>query len=352
MADMNKDFLLELLTTPSPSSMEMAIQKKWIGYVKPFAHEIRTDNAGNAIGILNPDAPFKVLLAGHCDEIGLVINRIDGQGFLYFDKMGGINPKAAVGMKVIILGYQKEIKGVIGVNAQHHGGLRDEFDLEDLFIDCGFRSKEEAEKTVQIGDLAVYDRQPEILQERYVSGRGLDNRTGAFIVAEVLRRLADKDVKVGVYAASTVNEETNMGGAYFAAAGISPTMAIACDVTFATDYPGVNTNKYGDIQLEGGPVLAKGAPINIKINRLLEKAAATLKLDVQYELTPRMTGTDADRMRLTGAGVPIALVSLPLRYMHAPVETASYQDMEEEIELLVEMIASLDGTESLNPLED
>lgn len=352
MADMNKDFLLELLTTPSPSSMEMVIQKKWIGYVKPFAHEIRTDNAGNAIGILNPDAPFKVLLAGHCDEIGLVINRIDGQGFLYFDKMGGINPKAAVGMKVIILGYQKEIKGVIGVNAQHHGGLRDEFDLEDLFIDCGFRSKEEAEKTVQIGDLAVYDRQPEILQERYVSGRGLDNRTGAFIVAEVLRRLADKDVKVGVYAASTVNEETNMGGAYFAAAGISPTMAIACDVTFATDYPGVNTNKYGDIQLEGGPVLAKGAPINIKINRLLEKAAATLKLDVQYELTPRMTGTDADRMRLTGAGVPIALVSLPLRYMHAPVETASYQDMEEEIELLVEMIASLDGTESLNPLED
>lgn len=352
MADMNKDFLLDLLTTPSPSSMEMAIQKKWIGYVKPFAHEIRTDNAGNAIGILNPDAPFKVLLAGHCDEIGLVINRIDGQGFLYFDKMGGINPKAAVGMKVAILGYQKEIKGVIGVNAQHHGGLRDEFDLEDLFIDCGFRSKEEAEKTVQIGDLAVYDRQPEILQERYVSGRGLDNRTGAFIVAEVLRRLADKDVKVGVYAASTVNEETNMGGAYFAAAGISPTMAIACDVTFATDYPGVNTNKYGDIQLEGGPVLAKGAPINIKINRLLEKAAVNLKLDVQYELTPRMTGTDADRMRLTGAGVPIALVSLPLRYMHAPVETASYQDMEEEIELLVEMIASLDGTESLNPLED
>ena len=352
MADMNKDFLLELLTTPSPSSMEMAIQKKWIGYVKPFAHEIRTDNAGNAIGILNPDAPFKVLLAGHCDEIGLVINRIDDKGFLYFDKMGGINPKAAVGMKVIILGYQKEIKGVIGVNAQHHGGLRDEFDLEDLFIDCGFRSKEEAEKAVQIGDLAVYDRQPEILQERYVSGRGLDNRTGAFIVAEVLRRLADKEVKVGVYAASTVNEETNMGGAYFAAAGISPTMAIACDVTFATDYPGVNTNKYGDIQLEGGPVLAKGAPINIKINRLLEKAAANLKLDVQYELTPRMTGTDADRMRLTGAGVPIALVSLPLRYMHAPVETASYQDMEEEIELLVEMIASLDGTESLNPLED
>lgn len=351
MTEMNKEFLTELLETPSPSSREMEIQKKWISYVKAFADEIRTDNAGNAIGMLNPEARFKVLLAGHCDEIGLVINRIDENGFLYFDKMGGINPKAAVGMKVTILGYKQEVKGVIGVNAQHHGGLKDDFDLEDLFIDCGFKSKEEAAASIQIGDLCVYDRKPEILQGRYISGRGLDNRTGAFMVAEVLKRLSERGVKVGVYAASTVNEETNMGGAYFAAAGIQPDMAIACDVTFATDYPGVNKNKHGDVRLEEGPVLAKGAPINIKINQLLEKAADKQNIQLQYELTPRMTGTDADRMRLTGKGVPIALVSLPLRYMHAPVETAAFKDMEEEIELLVEMIASLDGTESLNPLD-
>ncbi|MCC2249455.1 M20/M25/M40 family metallo-hydrolase [Virgibacillus sp. AGTR] len=348
----NQDFLLNLLQTPSPSSSEMEIQKKWIQYVKEFADEIRTDHAGNAIGVLNPDAPFKVLLAGHCDEIALVINRIDDQGFLHFDQMGGINPKAAVGMKVTVLGYQQTITGVIGVNAQHHGGLKNDFSLEDLFIDCGYKTKEEAEQHIQIGDLVVYNTKPEILSDRYVSGRGLDNRTGAFIVAEVLKGLKERGCEVGVYAASTVNEETNMGGAYFAAAGVAPDMAIACDVTFATDYPGVNKNKYGDVRLEGGPVLAKGAPINRKINQWLERAAKQLKMNVQYELTPRMTGTDADKMRLTGKGVPVSLVSLPLRYMHSPVETSSLKDMEQEIELLVTMIASLTGNESLNPLDE
>lgn len=347
-----QDFLLELLQTPSPSSMEMTIQKKWLNYVKGFTDEIITDHAGNAIGVLNKDADFKVLLAGHCDEIGLVINRIDSDGYLYFDKMGGLNPKAAIGMKVTILGYQKEVTGVIGVNAQHHGGIKGDFEVEDLFIDCGAKSKEEIESFVQIGDLAVYKREPELLMERYIAGRGLDNRTGAFIVAEVLRKLAKKDLKVGVYAASTVNEETNMGGAYFAAAGIEPTMAIACDVTFATDYPNVNKNKYGDIKLEAGPVLAKGAPINRKINLWLEQTAKKLEMPVQYELTPRMTGTDADKMRLTGKGVPVSLVSLPLRYMHSPVETVSLKDIEQEIDLLVEFIANMTGEENLNPLED
>src|SRR5699024_964287 len=132
------------------------------------------------------------------------INRIDDDGFLHFDKMGGINPKAAVGMKVDILGYNGRVTGVIGVNAQHHGGLKDGFTLADLFIDCGYKSKKEAMKDVQIGDLAVYKTTPEILHDRYVSGRGLDNRTGAFIVAETLRRLSDTKCEVGVYAASTV----------------------------------------------------------------------------------------------------------------------------------------------------
>ncbi|MBP2076443.1 M20/M25/M40 family metallo-hydrolase [Oceanobacillus polygoni] len=352
MTQINQQFLLELLNTPSPSSMEMEIQRKWISYVKDFADEMRTDNAGNAIGVLNPDAPFKILLAGHCDEIALVINRIDENGYLHFDKMGGINPKAAVGMRVTVLGYNGNVTGVIGVNAQHHGGLKNDFELSDLFIDCGYKSKEEAAKHAQIGDLCVYKTEPEILMGRYIAGRGLDNRTGAFIVAEVLRQLSEKDINVGVYAVSTVNEETNMGGAYFAAAGIEPTMAIACDVTFATDYPGVNKNKHGDITLEGGPVLAKGAPINIKINQMLEKTARKLDMDVQYELTPRMTGTDADKMRLTGKGVPVSLVSLPLRYMHSPVETSSIQDIKQEIELIVTMIADMTGKESLNPLDD
>ncbi|WP_082233523.1 M20/M25/M40 family metallo-hydrolase [Halobacillus massiliensis] len=347
-----KEFLFDLLKTPSPSSMEMVIQKKWMKEIKPFAEEMVTDHAGNAIAVLNPQAEFKILLAGHCDEIALVINRIDERGFLHFEKMGGINPKAAVGMKVKVLTENRTLDGVIGVNAQHHGGLKGDFDLEDLFIDCGAESKEEISQFVSIGDLAVYKREPELLMDRFITGRGLDNRTGQFIVGEVIKRLSKKKLNVGVYAASTVNEETNMGGAYFAAAGVQPDMAIACDVTFATDYPGVNTSKYGDVTLEGGPVLAKGAPINRKINQLLIKSAEALHIDVQYELTSRATGTDADRMRLTGKGVPVSLVSLPLRYMHSPVETASIKDIDEEIDLLVHMIENLTGKESLNPLDD
>ncbi|GAA0349169.1 endoglucanase [Bacillus horti] len=313
---MNKeatDFLVELLQTPSPSGMEMEIQKKWMSYVQGFAHEVKTDMAGNVLGILNPNAPFKVLLAGHSDEIAFVVNRIDEKGFIYFDKVGGISQKLAVGMNVTVLGNEKTITGVIGANAEHHGGIKDGFAIEDLFVDCGAVNREEIEKYIQIGDLIVYKREPEWLMNNRLSGRGLDNRTGAFIVAEVLRQLSDRKLSVCVIAASTVNEETNMGGAYFAGAGVQPSMAIACDVTFATDYPSVNRNKYGDIRLDGGPVLAKGAPINIKINRLLEKTAKQLDMNLQYELTPRSTGTDADKIRYTGQGVPVALVSLPLR---------------------------------------
>lgn len=352
MADTQYDVLMNLLNTPSPSSMEMAIQKKWINYVKDYADEIRTDHVGNAIAVLNPDAPFKVLLAGHCDEIALVIQRIDERGFLFFEKMGGINPKAAVGMRVTVLGYQETFTGVIGVNAQHHGGIKGDFDVEDLYIDCGFQSKEEALHKVQVGDLCVYKTEPEILQDRYISARGLDNRTGSFIVAEVIRKLSEKDLAIGVYAASTVNEETNMGGAYFAAAGIEPTFAIAVDVTFATDYPNVNTKKQVEVHLEGGPVLAKGAPIHRTINQWLEKAAKEKSIPLQYELTPRATGTDADKMRYTGKGVPVALVSLPLRYMHSPVETVSKKDIDKEIDLIVTMLENLTGKEDLNPWSD
>jgi len=347
----NQEFLLDLLRTPSPSGQEVAIQKKWLSYVKPFAHHIETDAAGNVIASLNPKSDFKVLLAGHCDEIAWVVKQIDENGFIRVEKLGGISAKPALGMKVDVLGKTKTLTGVFGVIAEHHGGAKDDFDVEDLYIDCGAKSKREIEDIITIGDPIIYRREPEVLANGRLTGRGLDNRTGAFIVAEVLRNCAEKGVAVGVYAASTVNEETNMGGAYFATSKVKPTLAIACDVTFATDYPGVNREKHGDVKLDGGPVLAKGAPINVKINEWLEEAASRLGISVQYELTPSATGTDADKMRLTGTGVPVALVSLPLRYMHSPVETVSLADIEREIELLTEFLTHLTGKENVNPIE-
>lgn len=347
----SREFLLELLNTPSPSGREQEIQRKWINYAKEFADKIETDNAGNVIGIINPDAKYKVLLAGHCDEIGFIINRIDDRGFLYFSNVGGIRPSLAPGMKVEVLGYKKHITGVIGATPAHFEEEKSKIEFEDLYIDCGAKNKEEMAQYVRFGDVAVYKREPELLLNDRISARGMDNRTGAFIVAEVLRNVAKRNPKVGVYCVSTASEEVGLHGAYDAGAGVNPDMAIICDVTFATDHPGVNTNKHGEVSLDKGPALSIGPAVNAKLNDLIEKAAARLNMNLQYEIYTRATGTDGDKIKFTGKGVPITCVSLPTRYMHAPVETVSFKDMDEQIELLSEMIVGLTGEESLKPVE-
>ena len=351
---MNKEsmeFLIELLKTPSPSGCEQEIQKKYANYIKDYADKIEVDNVGNVIGIINPDAKFKVLLAGHCDEIGFIINRIDDKGFLHFSKVGGLSPNLAQGMKVEVLGYKKHIAGVIGANPAHFSEDKDKIEFGDLYIDCGASSKEEMEQYVRFGDCVVYKREPEILLNDRISGRGLDNRTGAFIVAEVLKNVAGRNPKVGVYCVSTTSEEVNLQGAYGAGAGIAPNMAIICDVTFATDHPGINTDKHGTVDLGMGPAIGLGAAVNIRINDMIEAAAKKLQMKLQYEIYTASTGTDGDKIKFTGRGVPIALVSLPLRYMHSPVETASFKDIDDEIALLSELIISLTGEESLKPVE-
>lgn len=347
---MNRNFLMDLLDTSSPSGMEKEIQLLWLDYMKDFSHKIESDNIGNAYAILNPDADFKVMLAAHGDEIGFMVKRIDSNGFIFLEKLGGISPKIAIGMKIKFLG-KKEIIGVVGANAEHHGGVKENLKINDIYVDCGFKDKESAKKYLNIGDMAVYKRETEILQENRVSGKALDNKTGSFIIAEVMRNLAKENFKIGVYAVNTSTEETNQGGAYFAGSQINPDMAIVCDVTFATDYPGVDTDVNGEFALEDGPVLAKGSPINLKINSELEKSATELGIKLQYELTPRSTGTDADTIKYTGKGVPIALVSLPIRYMHSPVETASFYDIEDEINLLTHFILNLDPKINLNPIK-
>ena len=343
------DFLLELLRTPSPSGSEYRLQRVWLDYVKKFA-KVTTDHSGNAIGILNPDAPFKVLLAGHSDEIGMMVNRIDDKGFVYFSQSGGINPLLLPGLKVEILGYKgKNINGVVGFNRKSDGDAPPKTKCSDFFIDCGFNSGEELKKHIRIGDYVLYRSEPEILNGNRVVCKGLDNKTGAFIVAEILKKLSKRKLKTAVYAVSTTGEETNMRGAHCAGAMIKPDMGIACDVTFNTDTPG-EENKSAEVALDKGPALSIGSPINIKINELIEKAARKLKMPLQLELTPSRTSTDADKIMFSGEGVPVSLVSLPLRYMHSPVEMGSLDDMEKIIDLLVETIAGLTGKEDLRPV--
>lgn len=349
---MNREFLLDLLETPSPSGMIKDIQIKWMEYCKSFADKIETDMIGNVYASVNPDADFKLMLAAHCDEIAFMVSRIADDGYIYFTKVGGISHKIAYGLKLEILGYNGDkVTGVFGANAYHHGGINDKDELSDIFLDCGFSDKKEAEKYVRIGDLAIFKSEPEFLFNDRISSRALDDKTGIFIIAEVLRKLSEESLDICVCAVSNVNEETNHFGGYFAGANLKPDAAIACDVTFATDYPGVSKAKHGDIRLAGGPVLAKGSPINYKLNSFFEKEADERGINLQYELTPAKTGTDADIIALTGKGVPTALISLPIRYMHYPVETAAMKDIEDQIEVMYQTIKKMKKDINLNPLD-
>lgn len=346
---MEHKFLEQLIKTASPSGAEQTIQKKWLDEVKPHAEQVYTDMAGNAVAVLNQAAPFKVMLAGHCDEIAFMVKHIDKDGFIYLAQAGSISPKVALGMRLTILGTQP-MQGIIGVPPEHKGGAKDELKIEDIFIDVGAKSDKELADIITVGDYAVYDVDYTPLCNRRIAGRGLDNRTGAYIVAEVIKALAGEKLNVGVYGVSTVNEETTMGGAYFAAQQIAPSLALALDVTFATDAAGGDPRKDGKVTLGGGPVLSFGSQISRPVNDLLKATAKKHNHALQYELTPSRTGTDADRIRFTGKGVPVALVSLPLRYMHSPSEVVSLDDIEAEIAYLVDFIKDLSGKENLKPV--
>lgn len=340
----SKEFLIKLLNTHSPSGNETELQKVWLNYVANFA-EVKTDNIGNAYGILNPDAKFKVMLAGHCDEISLIINKVDENGHIWFTNCGWINPKMLPGMKVDVIGFTgKTIKGIVSTTAKDNAVA-----VNNCYIDCGFKDDKKLKKMVRIGDYAVYRCEPEIIGDNRLTCKALDNKTGAFIIAEVLRKLSKKKINVGVYSVSTTGEETNSRGAFASASRIKPDMALACDVTFDNEAPGGH-GENAICAIGKGPALSFGSPINRKINELLEKTAKKKKIKYQLELTPDKTHTDADRIMYSGDGVPVALVSLPIKNMHSPVEMADMDDIENTIELIAATIESLTGKEDLRPV--
>lgn len=348
MSSLNLNFLEQLIATPSPSGNEADIQKLWMKEMKKYA-QITTDDAGNVIATLNPSADYGVMFAAHCDEIAFMVKHIDGSGFITVAPIGGISAKPAIGSRVRIYG-KKMIKGVVSVPPEHKGGQKGEIDVDSLTIDTGSKDGKELKKIVSVGDYVIYDLDMDYLQNQNIVGRALDNRTGLFIISEVVKALSKEKIHVAFHAVSTVNEETNQGGAYFAASSLKPKMAIACDVTFATDDPTSNKSKDGEVSMGGGPVLAYGPQVSKKLNEMLKQVAKKCRHDLQFELAPRRTGTDADTIRFTGAGVPVALISLPLRYMHSPSEMVSIKDMETEVALIVDFVKSLKGDENLCPI--
>ena len=334
-------FLKTLLDTPGPSAFEAAPARLWRAEAGSFASQVRADVSGNSLATINPEGRPRVMLAGHIDEIGVMVSHIDDDGFLSFDTIGGWDPQVFVGQRVRLLGRGGPVIGVVGKKAIH---IMDKEDrekaskVEDLWIDIGATNRIEAERHLRIGDPGVLATGVvEFPNDRLVS-RSIDNRIGAFVVLESLRLLAGAaaGLAASVTAVATTREEiaSHGGGARSSAVAVEPDVAIVIDVTHATDYPGIEKRRHGDYRLGGGPVLSRGASVSEVVFELLAAAADAEKIPYTIEAASRDTHTDAEAIFNAHRGVATALVSVPNRYMHSPNEMIALEDLDRTARLL------------------
>ena len=349
---MNKnslDFMKKLLETPSPSGYELPAAKLWRARVKDHVDQLITDVHGNSIAVLNPKAKFKFMLAGHIDEIGLMINHIDDKGFIYTSQIGGMDPALLIGQRVRIITETDEVFGVIGRKAIHQmtpDERNKAVKQEDIWVDIGAKDKKEALKRVAIGDPMVVDVPLRMLDDDKVVSRATDDKAGAFIVAEVMRNLSKKKLNICVAGVATVQEEIGLRGAITSSYSVNPDAGIAIDVGFASDHPDTDPKKIGELKLGEGPNLHRGPNMNATLNKGLFATAKKYKIPYQITANPRGTGTDANAMQLSRGGTAASLISIPNRYMHTPVEMVSIKDMENIIKLLTNFLATHPATKN------
>ncbi len=347
-------FLKALVAAPTPSGYEMPGQKVVRDYMGKWADKVTTDVHGNVYGVLNPKGKIKVQLAGHCDEIGLMIMHIDDKGFLYFSAVGGVNVPLLQGESVVVHTAKGDVYGVIGVKPIH---LMDEKEragsagkINTLWIDIGAKDKKDAEKVVKLGDVATINKGWVPLRNDVISCRGFDDRIGAFVVADVLRALkGGKLGDVAVYAVSTVQEEIGLRGGKTSSDFLKPDIGIAVDVGFATDAPNMDPKMVGEAALGGGPIIHRGANFNHKLFAMIEAAAKKGKIPTQLQPIPRGSGTDANAMQMACNMTAAALISIPNRYMHSPVECIHLGDVENAVALIAAVIKNLPARLDLVP---
>ncbi|MCA9404901.1 MAG: M42 family metallopeptidase [Candidatus Omnitrophica bacterium] len=342
----SKKFLTDLLAQCGPSGFETDIQDVWLKRTKKYADTVRKDVHGNAIAVLNAKADFRIMLAGHCDEIGFIISHITEEGFLYFTAIGGIDAGVIPGSQVQIKTKKGFVGGVIGKRAIHmmtEAERKTSVPLKDLYIDIGAKDRKNALKYVQLGDSAVIKPNFIELQNGLFSSKGCDNRTGAFVVSEVLKILSKSKskLKVGVYSVSTVQEEVGLRGAITSAYAIKPHAAIAVDVGHATDTPDIDRRVHGETFLDKGPILGHGPVINPILGKILIDTADKKKIPYQIRATSRPGGTDTAMIQISREGVATALVAVPNRYMHTAAETCSFNDVANAAKLIAEAILTI-----------
>ena len=337
----NIDFLKKLLDTPGPSGFESAPAKVWREEASKFA-KVRGDVAGNSIAEVNPEGSPTIMLAGHIDEIGVIVTYVDDDGFVYISGIGGWDPQVLVAQRIRFLGPKGDVYGVVGKKPIHliKSEDRDKASkMTDLWVDIGAASKKEAEERLSIGDPGVIDsRTMEFPNGRIVS-RSIDDRIGAFIVLEALRRYAEKPGSAHVVAVATTQEEIAWrgGGALICATCVNPRMALVVDVTFATDHPEISKKEIGEAKLGGGPVLARGSIISPVVFDLLRTTAEKNEMPFAVHAAGRDTSTDADAIHIAREGIATGLVSVANRYMHSPNEMVSVDDLDRTATLLAEV---------------
>ncbi|HXT42147.1 MAG TPA: M42 family metallopeptidase [Candidatus Angelobacter sp.] len=346
MREESLDFLRTLVNTPSPSGHEVRGQRVWLDYVSDFADETFSDAYGNCVATLNKGGSPRLMLAAHADEIAMTVNYINDEGFIYVRKLGGIDAAITKAQRVLIHTRNGAVKGVVGNVAPHLSKMDKERklpEMHDLFIDIGVNSRKEAQKLVAIGDPITLADEFELLRNDLAVARAFDNRIGTFAVAEALRLLGDSKRRLNaeVCAVSNIMEETGLLGARQIAYTLKPDVALVVDVTHATDYPTVSRPRHGDVKIGGGPTLTHGGGNHPEVVTRIEAVAAQKKIHLQHEAQSSTSGTDTDVIFWTRGGIPSALISLPNRYMHSPVEVVSLKDLGKIPELMAAFALSL-----------
>lgn len=342
MTNEQKQFLVKLVNMPAPSGFEEPVQKVWKEEVEKFCPVINKDVHGNLTAVLNQGKENSVMIVGHSDEIGLIINYINDDGFIYVRPIGGVDPSILASHRARILTSKGIITAVIGRTSLHllTQVQRDKkLEIHELWLDIGAKNRKDAEKYVSIGDPVIFGGDFEEMANGTATSRCWDNRIGVYIVAETLRKLAKvKNLKHTVYGVSSVQEETGVWGASNPAYNYKPKAAIAIDVIPCTDQPEISKEKFGLTKLGEGPVITRGVRSNNKLADELTAAAKRKKMKFQIDVDYGYTGTDADPISQSRGGVAIGVVSVATRYLHSSVETLSLKDIDLTIDLLTEFI--------------
>jgi endoglucanase len=346
------DFFKTVLNTPSPSGYESPLQQVVRDYIGPAADEVRTDLHGNVIAVRNAGAPLRVMLAGHCDQIGLIVQHIDDDGFVFVNAIGGWDPQVLVGQRMTVWGEKGPVPGLIARKPIHLLSEEERKQvpkLKDLWLDIGASSKDDAALAVRVGDPVTVELHYGELRNRRAMSSAMDDKTGLWVVLEALRRADREKLRCAVYAVSTVQEELGLRGARTSAFGIDPQVGVAVDVTHATDCPTIEKKEEGDVRLGKGPVIYRGPNMNPKLVQRLLQAAKEHEIPYQLGASGRASPTDANPIQVNRAGAAAALVSIPNRYMHSPVEMISLDDLDHAANLLARFVEDLPADVDLVP---